>query len=106
MHVQPPPPHWTQQLTSGIETAGKAYTLATTMYHVGKGIGTAFRVAQKGPATVDGPTSPNRDVAPCTTPYGSSADSKRWSRQILRVVTERVATRTCVHARCHKLINS
>ena len=45
MHVQPPPPHWTTQLAQGVETAGKIYTAATTLYHVGKGIGTAMRVA-------------------------------------------------------------
>ena len=45
MHVQPPQPHWTTQLAQGVETAGKLYTAATTLYHVGKGIGTAMRVA-------------------------------------------------------------
>ena len=43
MHREPPPPSFVDRAVGAVETAGKIYGAAQTLYHVGRGIGTVAR---------------------------------------------------------------
>ena len=45
MHKEPPQPTFVDRAVGAAETAGKIYGAVQTMYHVGRGIGAAIRVA-------------------------------------------------------------
>ena len=45
MHREPTQPSFVDRAVQGVETAGKLYAAGQTLYHIGRGVGTAMRMA-------------------------------------------------------------